>query len=85
MLDGKDVAGLDELEERVYGDVITRIRALAVPDAQRQELIDGAMRILCDTQDGLKVAGSSASLRESLLADAWQALGAFEQRLDQLQ
>ena len=48
---------LEKLEERVYGDVVSAIRALPVSEARKQPLVDAAMQILCDAEEEFAAAG----------------------------
>lgn len=73
--------GLDALEEHVYGDVITRIRALEVSEAERKPFIEEAMRILCDAQDALAGTDTGEAAHADAVTQAWEALGALERKL----
>ena len=48
---------LEDLEERVYGDVVSAIRALPVSETRKKPLVDAAMQILCDAEEEFAVAG----------------------------
>ena len=48
---------LEDLEERVYGDVVSAIRALPVSETRKKPLVDAAMQILCDAEEKFTAAG----------------------------
>ena len=48
---------LEVLEELVYGEVISAIRALPVSEMRKRPLVDAAMQILCDAEEEFAASG----------------------------
>ena len=79
MLDARQSARLYELEERVYGRLVSDVRALRVGEPEKRRLVDAAMAILCDAEAALESAQPSRT--DEVLASACEQLDALEREV----
>ena len=71
---------LYELEERVYGKFVTKVRMLPVPEAEKRRHTDAAMAVLCEVEAAL--ASTQTGHAEAVLANAQAQLDALEREVD---